>query len=135
VITVGLGSPESARIFSSTLDFPLDGLYADPTGACYSALGFSPGFAPGGDINPYLKLLPMLAGIGSPGTLQEVRCKNAAALQQKTRRGEMWQYVQGPGIGMQYTVVFPPPMCSTCSARMQASNRRCDMQAMCDMTR
>jgi hypothetical protein len=72
VITVGLGSPENARIFSSTLDFPLDGLYADPTGACYSALGFSPGFAPGADINPYLKLLPMLAGIGSPGTLQEV---------------------------------------------------------------
>jgi hypothetical protein len=72
VITVGLGSPENARIFSSTLDFPLDDLYADPTGACYSALGFSPGFAPGADINPYLKLLPMLAGIGSPGTLQEV---------------------------------------------------------------
>eukprot|EP00882_Tetradesmus_deserticola_P017039 GHRQ01018226.1.p1 GENE.GHRQ01018226.1~~GHRQ01018226.1.p1 ORF type:complete len:297 (+),score=106.89 GHRQ01018226.1:869-1759(+) len=72
VITVGLGSPQNARIFSSTLDFPLEGLYADPTGACYSALGFSPGFAPGADINPYLKLLPMLAGIGSPGTLQEV---------------------------------------------------------------
>jgi hypothetical protein len=74
VITVGLGSPENARIFSSTLDYPLDGLYADPTGACYSALGLSPGFAPGADINPYLKLLPMLVGIGSPGTLQEVRC-------------------------------------------------------------
>lgn len=72
VITVGLGSPENARLFSSTLDFPLEGLYADPTGAAYSALGFSPGFAPGADINPYLKLLPMLAGIGSPGTLQEV---------------------------------------------------------------
>ena len=43
---------------------------ADPTGACYKALGFSPGFeAP---LNPYVRLLVMLAGIKSPGTIQEV---------------------------------------------------------------
>ena len=45
---------------------------ADETGQCYKALGFSPGFAPDADVSPYLKLLPMLAGIGSPGTIQEV---------------------------------------------------------------
>ena len=45
---------------------------ADATGQCYKALGFSPGFAPDADVSPYLKLLPMLAGIGSPGTIQEV---------------------------------------------------------------
>jgi hypothetical protein len=45
---------------------------ADPTGDLYTALGFSPGFAPDATISPYAKLLPMLAGIGSPGTIQEV---------------------------------------------------------------
>lgn len=69
---MGLGTAENARFFSQTLNYPLDGLYADPTGACYKALGFSPGFAPESNINPYVKLLTMLAGIGSPGTVQEV---------------------------------------------------------------
>ena len=45
---------------------------ADSTGAMYRALGFSPGFAPDAGVSPYLKLLPMLMGIGSPGTIQEV---------------------------------------------------------------
>lgn len=43
VITVGLGSAENASRFASTLGYPLDALYADPTGACYKALDFSPG--------------------------------------------------------------------------------------------
>lgn len=72
VYVVGLGSADNAAEFSRCLDFPLSDLYADPDGACYSALGFSPGFAPDLDISPYAKLLPMLAGIGSPGTIQEV---------------------------------------------------------------
>ena len=39
----------------------------------------SPGFAPDAKVSTYLKLLPMLAGIGSPGTLQEVRrCSTGA---------------------------------------------------------
>ena len=46
--------------------------HADPEGACHRALNFSRGFAPDARVSPYLKLLPMLAGIGSPGTLQEV---------------------------------------------------------------
>lgn len=66
---MGLGSAENARFFSQTLEYPLEGLYADPTGACYKALGF---YAPQADINPYVKLLAMLTGIGSPGTVQEV---------------------------------------------------------------
>lgn len=72
VITVGLGSPASARAFSRSLGYPASSLYADPTGACCAALGFSPGFGEGVDVDPYLKLLPMLMGVGSPGTLQEV---------------------------------------------------------------
>lgn len=66
---MGLGSAENARFFSQTLEYPLEGLYADPTAACYKALGF---YAPQADINPYVKLLAMLTGIGSPGTVQEV---------------------------------------------------------------
>jgi hypothetical protein len=45
---------------------------SDPSGELYRALGFSPGFAPDVKISAYAKLLPMLAGIGSPGTIQEV---------------------------------------------------------------
>lgn len=73
VAAVGLGSPKSARAFASAVGFPLESLYADPTGAAYAALGFCPGFASGVEsVDPYLKLLPMLMGIGSPGTVQEV---------------------------------------------------------------
>lgn len=72
VAAVGLGSVENARKFAELLNFPLDLVYCDPSGAAYEALGFSPGFAPEFPVNPYLKLFPMLAGIGSPGTIQEV---------------------------------------------------------------
>ena len=44
----------------------------DETGQAYEALGFYKGFGAGLKINPYLKLLPMLMGIGSPGTIQAV---------------------------------------------------------------
>lgn len=40
LVAVGLGSPANARRFSEVLDFPLELLYADPSGSCYSALGF-----------------------------------------------------------------------------------------------
>lgn len=72
VVVVGLGSRQNALQFSKLLDFPLRLLYADPEGVCYKALGFSPGFAADAPVSAYLKLLPMLAGIGSPGTIQEV---------------------------------------------------------------
>ncbi|KAK9821991.1 hypothetical protein WJX81_004152 [Elliptochloris bilobata] len=72
VFAVGLGSPEQGRRFAQLLEFPAEVLFADPEGACHRALGFSRGFAPEARVSPYLKLLPMLAGIGSPGTLLEV---------------------------------------------------------------
>ncbi|KAL4433831.1 hypothetical protein ABPG75_000272 [Micractinium tetrahymenae] len=72
LLAVGLGEPDKARRFAELLQFPVDDLYADPTGELYTALGFSPGFAPDASISAYAKLLPMLAGIGSPGTIQEV---------------------------------------------------------------
>jgi len=58
--------------FSKYMRFPMEKLYADPEGAAYKALGFNPGFMPDAQISPYAKLIPMLAGIGSPGTVQEV---------------------------------------------------------------
>lgn len=73
VVVLGLGSVSNAQEFARVLKFPLDRLYALPEGGqLYQSLGFSPGFAKDLDISPYVKLLPMLAGIGSPGTLQEV---------------------------------------------------------------
>ena len=44
----------------------------DSEAKLYDALEFNKGFGPGMEINPYLKLLPMMAGIGSPGTLGDV---------------------------------------------------------------
>ncbi len=72
VTVVGLGSRESGQKFAELLNFPTDALFADPDGELYEQLGFERGFLPDSDVSPYLKLLPMLAGIGSPGTLQEV---------------------------------------------------------------
>ncbi|CBJ48830.1 conserved unknown protein [Ectocarpus siliculosus] len=76
VVGVSLGTVDAARDFCAETGFPLDNMFMDATGQAYSALGFSNGFEPRlpGDrkINPYLRLLPMLAGIGSPGTIQAV---------------------------------------------------------------
>lgn len=44
----------------------------DPTPTLYRALALNQGFAPDIQISAYLKLLTMLAGVGSPGTIQEV---------------------------------------------------------------
>lgn len=43
---------------------------ADPVGDLYTALGFSRGALPDAPLSPYAKLLLMLAGIESPGTIQ-----------------------------------------------------------------
>ena len=40
MVAIGLGSPANARRFAEVLDIPLELLYADPSGSCYSALGF-----------------------------------------------------------------------------------------------
>lgn len=70
VVAVGLGSTAAGAEFARLTQYPSDKLYADPESACCKALGFSPGFMPGSDINGYAKIFPMLAGIGSPGTMQ-----------------------------------------------------------------
>ncbi|GFR53261.1 hypothetical protein Agub_g16043, partial [Astrephomene gubernaculifera] len=72
VLVVGLGSVGNAQAFSRALSFPPSRLLACPSPDLYRALGFSPGLAPDLPLSPALKLLPMLAGLGSPGTLQEV---------------------------------------------------------------
>lgn len=76
VVGVSLGTVEAARDFCGETGFPLDNMFMDATGEAYSALGYSNGFEPklprGKKVNPYLRLLPMLAGIGSPGTIQAV---------------------------------------------------------------
>lgn len=70
VVAVGLGSSAAGAEFAGLTGYPSEKLYADPASACCKALGFSPGFLPGSDINGYAKIFPMLAGIGSPGTMQ-----------------------------------------------------------------
>ncbi|KAG2423523.1 hypothetical protein HXX76_015271 [Chlamydomonas incerta] len=72
VMVLGLGNVNNAQEFARILKFPMDRLYAYPTADLYTALGFNPGFAPQLQVSPYVKLLPMLAGVGSPGTIQEV---------------------------------------------------------------
>ena len=42
VISVGLGSPESARAFAAALDYPSHDLYADPTGGRRPPMAFGP---------------------------------------------------------------------------------------------
>ena len=69
---IGLGGVTSGREFSKFTGLPMDVLYADPSGACCEALGFAKGFGPEMEISPYLKLLPMLLGIDSEGTIPEV---------------------------------------------------------------
>ncbi|CAM9281282.1 unnamed protein product, partial [Choristocarpus tenellus] len=75
LVGVSMGTITAAKDFCAETGFPLDSLYMDETGAAYKKLGFSNGFEPslpgGKKVNPYLRLLPMLAGIGSPGTIQE----------------------------------------------------------------
>lgn len=69
---VGLGSQAAGAKFAEVTGFPGSNLYADPASACHKALGYSPGFLGQSSVNGYVKVLPMLAGIGSPGTMQEV---------------------------------------------------------------
>lgn len=72
VLGVGLGSKAAGAKFAEVSGFPAGQLYADPASVCHKALGYSPGFLGDSSVNGYVKIFPMLAGIGSPGTLQEV---------------------------------------------------------------
>ncbi|GAB5363674.1 hypothetical protein AAMO2058_000904200 [Amorphochlora amoebiformis] len=89
VIGIGIGSVEGAKEFSRLTGFPADKLWVDESASSYKLMGFAPGFGRRGeqksewwnsetvlkatqDWSPYAKLLVMCAGVGSPGTLQEV---------------------------------------------------------------
>eukprot|EP00931_Biecheleriopsis_adriatica_P079866 TRINITY_DN53206_c0_g1_i1.p1 TRINITY_DN53206_c0_g1~~TRINITY_DN53206_c0_g1_i1.p1 ORF type:complete len:344 (-),score=76.78 TRINITY_DN53206_c0_g1_i1:79-1110(-) len=73
ILLVGIGGVPQARNFAQLLDLPPAlKLYADPTGSAAKALGCSRGFGADSSLNGYIKILPMLLGIDSPGTLEAV---------------------------------------------------------------
>lgn len=72
ISVIGLGTVEAGRKFAELLNFPTTNLYAVNDVELYVRLGFSEGAFPDQNLNEYVRLLPMLAGIESPGTLQEV---------------------------------------------------------------
>lgn len=64
---------DNADLFCRLTRFPAEKLYIDTSAKLYESLQFSKGFMPEQkSIPPYAKLLPMLMGIGSPGTIPEV---------------------------------------------------------------
>lgn len=72
-VVVGIGGGNQASKFAELLELPASmNIFADPSGAAAVALGCSRGFGEGVPLNGYLKLLPMLLGNGSPGTIEAV---------------------------------------------------------------
>ena len=63
---------ENAKEFCLKTGLPIDKLFVDFEAVSYEALKFEKGFMPAAKISPYLKLLPMLMGIQSEGTIGEV---------------------------------------------------------------
>ncbi|CAG9466644.1 unnamed protein product [Pedinophyceae sp. YPF-701] len=74
VVVVAIGSPESGRLFCELTGLPDDVLWMDPDATSYKRMSFEPGLKLGGEqpVNPYVRLMAMCAGLGSPGTLPEV---------------------------------------------------------------
>lgn len=72
LVAIAPGSLDNAKVFCQNNPFPSDNLYMDREAICYQNLGFSRGAFPDLKVSPYLKLLPMLAGIESKGTIPEV---------------------------------------------------------------
>ena len=70
LLAIGIGEEAGRQRFSAFTGFPLERLLVEATPRLHRALGLYGGLAqPGG---PWLNLLLMCAGIGSPGTLAEV---------------------------------------------------------------
>lgn len=71
---IALGTPANAATLATLTRAPPGTLYADPTAATHDALGFSEGYNPRlpFKVSPYARLVAMLAGVGSPGTMREV---------------------------------------------------------------
>lgn len=75
IITIAPGATsQNALKFSELTTLPLSQLSVDASAGLYEELSFGKGFlAQQSDkVSPYVRLLPMLMGIGSPGTIQEV---------------------------------------------------------------
>ncbi|MDR9401851.1 MAG: peroxiredoxin-like family protein [Halothece sp. Uz-M2-17] len=77
VRAVGIGNLASGQRFCQFTGFPEDRLLVDPNGSLHQKLGLYPGLTlniPGlsAPQQAWVNLLLMCAGIGSPGTLQEV---------------------------------------------------------------
>lgn len=70
VIAIGIGSKDSAERFCNYTGFPKRCLFADSEPIIHQELGLYPGLKIVG--GPWIGLLLMCAGIGSPGTLKEV---------------------------------------------------------------
>lgn len=70
VIAIGIGSKDSAERFCNYTGFPRRSLFADSEPIIHQELGLYPGLKIVG--GPWIGLLLMCAGIGSPGTLKEV---------------------------------------------------------------
>ena len=67
------GSPESCRKLAEILDLPSDvELLSDEAGEAGRRFGCSTGWMPESDLNPYVKLLGMLVGLGASATLPSV---------------------------------------------------------------
>ena len=67
------GSPDSCKRLSEILDLPADvELLSDEAGEAGRRFGVSTGWLPDSDLNPYLKLLGMLLGLGASATLPSV---------------------------------------------------------------
>ena len=73
---IALGTPANAAALASVTKAPPGTLFADPTAATHDALRLSRGFDPklpgNVSLSPYARLVAMLAGVGSPGTMREV---------------------------------------------------------------
>ena len=78
LVAVGLGNYQAGQEFQRLNKIEDWDIYVDAEATSYNALDFNPGFSPtlpaslNINISPYAKLIPMLLGIGSPGTVQEV---------------------------------------------------------------
>jgi hypothetical protein len=72
LLAIAPGSLDNAKVFCQNNPFPIENLYMDREALCYKNLDFSRGAFPDIKVSPYLKLLPMLAGIESKGTIPEV---------------------------------------------------------------
>lgn len=89
LVAIAPANKKNADMFCLKSNFNAENLYLDEEALSYKALKFEQGFSPDLKISPYLKLIPMLAGIQSEGTVAEIlkgyisdRNKRAASLLQ-----------------------------------------------------